>query len=51
MPTTEMFRMPFAEQLGLVRKALEFVHQRIPEVEKILRGSRQAHKPLVCLPH
>jgi len=44
-----MFRVPFTEQLALVRKALEFIHQRIPEVEKVLRsGVRQVHNSLVC---
>ena len=37
LPTTAMFRMPFAEQLGLMRNALQSVQRRIPEVEKILR--------------
>jgi hypothetical protein len=37
MPTTAMFRMPFAEQLGLMRNALESLQRRIPEVERILR--------------
>ena len=47
LPTTEMFRMPFAEQLGLMRKALESIHERIPGVEKILRyGGRQASNSL-----
>lgn len=47
LPTTEMFRMPFAEQLGLMRKALEYLHRRIPDVEKILRsGERQASNSL-----
>lgn len=42
IPTTEMFRMPFTEQLGMIRKALEYIHRRIPEVEKVLRnGGRQ----------
>jgi len=51
LPTTEMFRMPFAEQLGLMRTALESIHQRIPDVEKILRnGGRQASDSLVRLP-
>ena len=38
-PTTEMFRMPFAELLDLMRRALGSLHQRIPEVEKTLRSS------------
>jgi len=43
LPTTEMFRMPFVEQLGLMRKALESIHRLIPDVEKTLRsGGRQA---------
>ncbi|KAF8273833.1 hypothetical protein EI94DRAFT_1078359 [Lactarius quietus] len=47
LPTTEMFRMPFAEQLGLMRKALEFIHRRLPDVEKILRcDARQAPNSL-----
>ncbi|KAI9450084.1 hypothetical protein BJY52DRAFT_1126179, partial [Lactarius psammicola] len=47
LPTTEMFRMPFTEQLSLMRKALESIHRRIQDVEKILRsGGRQApHSP------
>jgi len=39
LPTTEMFRMPFAEQLDLMRKALGAIHRRIPQVENILRRS------------
>jgi hypothetical protein len=39
LPTTEMFRMPFAEQLDLMRKALGAIHRRIPQVESILRRS------------
>ncbi|KAI9465567.1 hypothetical protein BJY52DRAFT_1209519 [Lactarius psammicola] len=43
LPTAEMFRMPFAEQLGLMRKALKSIHRRTPDVEKVLRsGGRQA---------
>ena len=34
-----MFRMPFAEQLGLMREALEFIKRRSSEVEEILRSS------------
>jgi hypothetical protein len=37
LPTTAMFRMPFAEQLGLMRNALKSLQRRIPEVEKNLR--------------
>src|SRR5216683_5252809 len=37
LPTTTMFRMPFTEQLDLMRKALRSLHRRIPEVERILR--------------
>jgi hypothetical protein len=39
LPTTEMLRMPFAELLGVMRQALGHLHQRIPEVESILRDS------------
>ena len=39
LPTTKLFRMPFVEQLDLMRKALETLRRRIPEVEKILRSS------------
>ncbi|KAH9026777.1 hypothetical protein EDB84DRAFT_1563634 [Lactarius hengduanensis] len=38
LPTTEMFCMPFTEQLSLMRKALESIHRRIPDTEKILRN-------------
>ncbi|KAH9038680.1 hypothetical protein EDB83DRAFT_2412569 [Lactarius deliciosus] len=38
LPTTEMFCMPFTEQLGLMRKALESIRRRIPDAEKILRN-------------
>lgn len=42
LPTTEMFRMSFAEQLGMMRNALQYIHQRVPDVEKVLRnGGRQ----------
>jgi hypothetical protein len=37
LPTTAMFRMPFVEQLGLMRDALQSLQRRIPEVEKNLR--------------
>ncbi len=37
LPTTTMFRMPFTEQLDLIRQALRSLHRRIPEVERILR--------------
>lgn len=40
LPTTEMFRMPFAEQLDMMRKALGAIHRRIPDVERILRSER-----------
>jgi hypothetical protein len=40
MPTTDMLRMPFAELLGMMRQALGHLHQRIPEVESILRDTR-----------
>ena len=51
LPTTEMFRMPFAEQLGLMRKALEHIHRRVPGAEEILRnGGRQAPNSFVRLP-
>jgi hypothetical protein len=50
IPTTEMFRMPFVEQLGLMRKALESIHRRIPDVEKTLRSDgRQAPNSFVRL--
>ncbi|KAI9507104.1 hypothetical protein F5148DRAFT_1208066 [Russula earlei] len=39
LPTTELFRMPFAEQVGLMRKALGAIHHCIPKVERILRRS------------
>ncbi|KAH9997058.1 hypothetical protein BJV77DRAFT_960321 [Russula vinacea] len=39
LPTTELFRMPLAELIGLMRQALGTLHQRIPEVERTLRGS------------
>lgn len=39
LPTTEMLCMPFAEVLGMMRQALGHLHQRIPEVESILRDS------------
>ncbi|KAF8266580.1 hypothetical protein EI94DRAFT_1584930 [Lactarius quietus] len=42
LPTTEMFRMPFVEQLGLMRKALGFIRRRVQDVEKILRSDGQA---------
>ncbi|KAI9438027.1 hypothetical protein H4582DRAFT_2057532 [Lactarius indigo] len=45
LPTTEMFRMPFTEQLDLMRKALESIRRRVPDVEKTLRnGERQVPK-------
>jgi hypothetical protein len=51
VPTTEMLRMPFAEQVDLVRKGLGFLHQRIPEVKVTLRrGQRRNATPLVRLP-
>ena len=51
LPTTEMFRMPFTEQLGLMRSALESIRRRIPDVEKTLRsGERQAPNSFVRLP-
>jgi hypothetical protein len=47
IPTTEMFRMPFTEYLGLMRKALKYIHRGIPDVEKVLRSSgRQAPNSL-----
>ena len=39
LPTTKLFRMPFVEQLDLMRKALWTLRRRIPEVENILRSS------------
>ena len=30
LPTTEMLRMPFTEQIDTIRKALRFFHRRIP---------------------
>ena len=39
LPTTEMFRMPLTELIVLMRQALGTLHQRIPEVERTLRGS------------
>ena len=37
-----MFRMSFAEQLGLTCQALVLIHRRSPDVEEILRsGERQ----------
>jgi hypothetical protein len=53
MPTSELFRMPFAELLSLMRQALEYLHQSIPEAEKILRcGGREngGSSSLVRLP-
>ncbi|KAH9052371.1 hypothetical protein EDB87DRAFT_1692265 [Lactarius vividus] len=45
LPTTEMFRMSFTEQLGLMREALGSIHRRIPDAEKILRnGGSKAPK-------
>ncbi|KAH9956828.1 hypothetical protein BGW80DRAFT_1386103 [Lactifluus volemus] len=41
-PTTELFRMPFAELLDLMRKTLESLHRRIPKVESILRRHRRS---------
>ncbi|KAI0293639.1 hypothetical protein B0F90DRAFT_1821991 [Multifurca ochricompacta] len=37
LPTTEIIRMPFAEQIGLMRKGLGYLHRRIPDVEEILK--------------
>ncbi|KAI0293631.1 hypothetical protein B0F90DRAFT_1762023 [Multifurca ochricompacta] len=37
LPTTEIFRIPFAEQIGLMRKALGYLHRHIPDVEEILK--------------
>ena len=33
LPSTTMFRMPFTEQLDLIRNALGDIHRRIPQVE------------------
>ena len=51
LPTTEMFRMPFMEQLGLMRKGLESIRRHVPGVEKTLRsGERQVPKSFVRRP-
>ena len=51
LPTTEMFCMPFMEQLGLMRKVLESIRRHVPGVEKTLRsGERQAPKSFVRRP-
>ncbi|KAI0251511.1 hypothetical protein BJV78DRAFT_1352945 [Lactifluus subvellereus] len=52
LPMTEMFRMPFTEQIALMRKALRSLHRHIPEVERILRrnGRRDATSLLVRSP-
>ncbi|KAI0255057.1 hypothetical protein BJV78DRAFT_1359042 [Lactifluus subvellereus] len=44
LPTTEIFCMPFTEQIDLMRKALGSLYRHIPEVEKVLRrnGRRDA---------
>ena len=44
VPTTAMFRMPFTEQLDLMRNALGAIHRRIPKVEGVLKrgGPRNA---------
>jgi hypothetical protein len=34
-----MFRMPFTEQLDLMRNALGAIHRRIPQVEEIFKGA------------
>jgi hypothetical protein len=39
LPSTEMFRVPFVELVGMVRQALGHLQRRIPEVEGILRDS------------
>ena len=42
LPTSEMFRMSFAESLDVMRQALWSIHQRIPEVERVWRcGGRE----------
>ena len=37
VPTTAIFRMPFTEQLDLMRNALGAIHRRIPKVEGVLK--------------
>lgn len=39
MPTSEMFRMSFAELVNSMRQALLFLHRCIPEAERALRYS------------
>jgi hypothetical protein len=39
LPTTEVFRMSFAELINTMRQALQFLHRCIPEAERILRHS------------
>jgi hypothetical protein len=46
-----MFRMPFTEQIDIMRKALRFLYRRIPSVEIILkRNERQDGTSLVPSP-
>ncbi|KAI0301430.1 chondroitin AC/alginate lyase [Russula brevipes] len=50
VPTTEMLRMPFAEQVDLMRKGLGFLHGRIPEVEAIFRRSHRQNATWLLSP-
>ena len=44
LPTTGMVRMPFTEQVNLIRNALGTIRRRVPEVEKNLeREGRKCH--------
>jgi len=44
LPATGMVRMPFTEQVNLIRNALGTIRQRIPEVERNLeREGRKCH--------
>lgn len=39
MPTSELFRMSFAELVRSMRQALLFLHRCIPEAERVLKIS------------
>lgn len=39
LPTSELFRMSFAELVNSMRQALVFLHRCIPEAERVLRYS------------
>jgi hypothetical protein len=51
LPTSEMFRMSFAELINLTRQALVFLRRCHPEAERVLRCSARENgsaTSLVC---